>query len=132
MSHSFNSPADFRIEVSGWGQDNKFFVEKADLLWAPDGEKSVQLHRALPEGVIVFVRLLAAEPSSGTVPVAYRVEGVTPMDCSGRCQMRLTQLRPRSKESFVGKNASYCLEDSQRECDVRGFEGKFRHEEILQ
>ena len=132
MSHSFNSPGDFRIEVSGWGLDNSFFVEKADLLWASDGEKKVQLHRALPEGVIVFVRLLAVEPSSGTVPVAYRVEGVTPMDCSGRCQMRLTQLRPRLKESFIGKNASYCSEDSEKACDVQEFEGELQHEEILQ
>lgn len=132
MTHSFNSPGDFRIEISGWGLDNSFFVERTDLLWTAQGEKNVQLHRALPEGAIVFIRLLAVEPSSGTVPVAYRVEGVMPMDCSGRCQMRLTQLRPRSKESFIGKNASYWSEDSQRVCDVQEFEGELQHEEILQ
>ena len=62
MSKPFNSPGDFRIEISGWGLDNSFFAERTDLLWTSDGEKHVQLHRALPEGAIVFVRLLASEP----------------------------------------------------------------------
>jgi hypothetical protein len=132
MSQTFDSPGDFRIEVSGWGLDNSFFAERTDLLWTADGEKRVQLHRALPEGAIVFIRLLASEPTSGTVPVAYRVEGVVPMDCSGRCQMKLMQLRPRSKESFTRKIASNVSEDSKRACDVQEFQDKLQHEEILQ
>ena len=71
-SNSFNFPDDFRIEISGWGLDNSFLVERTDLLWTSDGEKHVQLHRSLPEGAVVFIRLLASEPSSGSVPVAYR------------------------------------------------------------
>jgi hypothetical protein len=133
MSQSFNNcPDDFRIEISGWGLDNSFFAERADLLWTANGEKHVQLHRALAEGAIVFIRLLASEPSSGSVPVAYRVEGVVPMDCNGRCQMRLAQLRPRSKESLAGENASNHSEDSQRVCDVQEFDKQLQHEEILQ
>jgi len=132
MSKEFNGPGNFRIEISGWGLDNGFFAERTDLLWTADGEKRVQLHRALPEGAIVFIRLLASEPSSGSVPVAYRVEGVVPMDCNGRCQMRLAQLRPRSKESLARKNASKQLEDSRRECDVQEIEGELQREEILQ
>src|ERR1700688_3079255 len=104
MGNSFNIPGDYRIEISGWGLDNSFFAERTDLLWTANGEKHVQLHRALPEGAIVFIRLLASEPSSGSVPVAYRVEGVMPMDCNGRCQMRLAQLRPRSKDSLAGES----------------------------
>jgi hypothetical protein len=131
MSQSFNRPDDFRIEISGWGLDNSFFAERTDLLWTSDGEKHVQLHRALPEGAIVFVRLLASEPSSGSVPVAYRVEGVVPMDCNGRCQMRLAQLRPRLKESRAEENASNSSEDPKRVCDVQEFEEQLQHEEIL-
>ena len=63
MGNSFNSPGDYRIEISGWGLDNSFFAERTDLRWTAEGEKQVQLHRALPEGAIVFVRLLASEPS---------------------------------------------------------------------
>jgi hypothetical protein len=132
MSNSCDCPGDFRIEISGWGLDNSFFVERANLSWTADGEKHVQLHRALPEGAMVFIRLLASEPASGSVPVAYRVEGVVPMDCNGRCQMSLTQLRSRSKESLTGENASNRAEDSQTVCDVREFEGELQHEEILQ
>jgi len=102
------------------------------LLWTAEGEKQVQLHRALPEGAIVFVRLLASEPTSGSVPVAYQVQGVVPMDRCGRCQMKLTQLHPRSKESHSEKIASNGSEGRRRVCDVQEFELELQHEEILQ
>jgi hypothetical protein len=132
MGNSFDYPGDYRIEISGWGLDNSFFVEKTDLLWTTDGEKQVQLHRALPEGAIVFIRLLASEPSSGSVPVACQIQSVVPMDRNGRCQMRLAQLHPRSKESLVRKNASNDSEDSRRVCNVHELEVELQHEEILQ
>jgi len=132
MGNSFNTSGDYRIEISGWGLDNSFFVERTDLLWTADGEKQVQLHRALPEGAIVFIRLLASEPSNGSVPVAYQVQDVVPMDRNGRCQMRLAQLHPRWKESLNGKNASNGSEDSRRVCNVQEFEAELQHEEILQ
>ena len=132
MGNSFTSPGDYRIEISGWGLDNNFFAERTDLLWTADGEKLVQLHRALPEGAIVFIRLLASEPSSGSVPVAYQIQDAVPMDCNGRCQIRLAQLRPRSKESLAVKFASNVSEDSQRVCNVQEFEIELQHEEILQ
>ena len=132
MGNSLNSPGDYRIEISGWGLDNSFFVERADLLWTADGEKKVQLHRALPEGAIVFIRLLASGSSSGSVPVAYQVQGVVPMDCNGRCQMRLARLHPRSKESPVAESASNGVEDSQRVCDMQETEMELQYEEILQ
>ena len=132
MNDAINCPGEFRIEISGWGLDNGFFAEKTELHWTADGEKHVQLHRALPEGAIVFIRLLASEPATGSVPVAYRVEGVMPMDRNGRCQMRLAQMRPRSKESLARKTASNVAEDSQRVCNVQEFEGELQHEEILQ
>ena len=132
MGNSFNSSGDYRIEISGWGLDNSFFAERTDLLWTAEGEKQVQLHRALPEGAIVFVRLLASVPSSGSVPVAYQVQEVVPMDRNGRCHMTLTQLHPRSRESLTRENASNGLEDSRRVCDVQEFEVELQHEEILQ
>ncbi|HXP78479.1 MAG TPA: hypothetical protein VN976_01120 [Verrucomicrobiae bacterium] len=132
MGNSFNSPGDYRVEISGWGLDNSFFAERTDLRWTAEGEKQVQLHRALPEGAIVFVRLLASEPSSGSVPVAYQIQSVVPMDRNGRCQMRLAQLHPRSKESLAKKSASNGSEDRKRVCDVQEFELELQHEEILQ
>jgi hypothetical protein len=132
MGNSFDSSGNYRIEISGWGLDNCFFVERTDLLWAAGGEKQVQLHRALTEGVIVFIRLLNSEPSRGSVPVAYRVQGVVPMDCDGHCQMTLAQLHPRSKESLAGKTASNGVEDLQRVCETRKAETDLQLEEILQ
>ena len=132
MGNSFNSPGDYRIEISGWGLDNGFFAERTDLLWTADGEKRVQLHRALPEGAIVFVRLLASEPSNGTVPVAYQVHDVVPMDCNGRCQMRLAQMHPRSKESSTREIASKLVEDLRSVCDTRETGTELQLEEILQ
>jgi hypothetical protein len=132
MGNSFNDPGDYRIEISGWGLDNSFFADRTDLLWTADGKKQVQLHRALAEGAIVFVRLLASEPSSGSVPVAYQVRGVVPMDRNGLCQMRLGQLHPRSKESLAREIASNQSEDPRRVCDVQVFEVELQQEEILQ
>jgi len=132
MGNSYNSSGDYRIEISGWGLDNSFFAERTDLFWTPGGEKKVQLHRALAEGAIVFIRLLSSEPSSGTVPVAYQVHCVEPMDCNGLCEIRLAQLHPRSKESLAAKSASKDLEDLPSVCDAREVEVELQREEVLQ
>ena len=132
MGNSYNSPGDYRIEISGWGLDNSFFVERTDLIWTPGGEKNVQLHRALPEGAIVFIRLLSSESSTGSVPVAYQIEDVEPMDRNGLCRMRLEQLHPRSQESPAKKSASNILEDLPRVCDAHEVEVELQREEVLQ
>ncbi len=131
MGNSFNSSSDYRIEISGWGLDDNFFTERTELLWTADGEKRVQLHRALGEGAVVFVRLLASEPSTGTVPVAYRVREIVPMDCNGRCQMRLARLHPRWKESPAVEKASKSLGDENRACDAMESGRKLQFEETL-
>ncbi len=64
----------YRIEVSGWGLNDAFFVEKTDLHWTECGEKKLLLRHALPDGAVIFVRLIAPETSFGSVPVAYQVE----------------------------------------------------------
>ncbi len=132
MGNSFNDSGDYRIEISGWGLDNSFFVERTDLLWTADGEKQVQLHRMLPVGAVVFVRLLSSETSGGSVPAAYRIHEVVPMDCVGRCQMRLVRLHPRTKESLQGDRASNVVEDSRRECQLQDTAVGLQHEEVLQ
>jgi len=132
MANFLNCPGDYRIEISGWGLDNSFFVENVDLFWTSEGEKQVHVHRALPQGAIVFIRLLASELGSGTVPVAYQVLEAMPMDCGGRCQLRLAQLHPRSKESLKGKSASNLAEDAKRESDVHGIIAELEYEEVLQ
>jgi hypothetical protein len=131
MADIFNFPNIYRIEVSGWGLDNCFFVEKTDLLWSPSGNKQVLLHRALPERAMIFVRLLGSESMKCSVPVAYQVEDVGPMDRNGQCEMRLLQLQPRSKAPYTGGSASYRTEDSTSACESRESSIQPDREEIL-
>lgn len=131
MGNPCNLPGDYQIEVSGWGLDDGFFAERTDLLWTSDGEKHMQLHRALAEGAIVFVRLVGPESSTGTVPVAYRVQTIVPMDCNGRCKMALVQMHPRSKESLVAQPASNQLEAPPDRCDTTEAGTPLQYEEVL-
>ena len=117
MGNTLNYPGNYRIEVSGWGLDNIFFVEKTDLLWSQSGGKQVRLHHALPDGTIIFVRLVAPQSMNGSIPVAYQVEGIKPMDSNGQCEMRLLQLCPRKKAPIEGGTASYSVEDLLNTCE---------------
>jgi len=129
MPDSSNSRGEYRIEISGWGLDNSFFAERTELQWTDGGEKQVHLHHALPEGATVFVRLLSSEPSSGSLPVAYRARNVVPMDRNGRCQMELVQVHPCPRQSFAGQDASNdsgasreLEKDSETSCDANEIE----------
>jgi hypothetical protein len=132
MKYDFNLLGNYRIEVSGWGLDKNFFVEQTDLDWAQDGEKTVWLHHELLDGAVVFVRLLVPESPSTAVPVTYHVHAVSPMGCDGLCEMRLTQMHPRSRESITGSLASKLLEDLQRRSEASEFPEIRELEEILQ
>jgi hypothetical protein len=101
-----SSPDNYRIEVSGWGLNDAFFVEKTDLHWTEDGSKRLLLHHAVPEGAVIFARLIAPENSFASVPVAYRVESIQPMKSNGLCEMRLLQLHPRTRAERRGEIAS--------------------------
>jgi hypothetical protein len=106
MDGFYKSSGSYRIEVSGRGLDNNFFVENAELLWTPNGDKKLKLHRVLAEGAVVFVRLLSPETSNDSVPVPYRVDRIEPMNPRGYCHMKLRRVNPRSKESLSGESAS--------------------------
>ena len=132
MDSEINLPGAYRVEVSGWGLDESFFVEQTDLHWSQHGEKKIWLHHELSEGAMVFVRLLVPESTSTSVPVTYQVSSVDPMGCNGLCEMRLTQLHPRSKESITRQVASKLHEESQRTCEPTECPKKRDLEEILQ
>jgi hypothetical protein len=132
MADIFNSPGNYRIEVSGWGLDGSFFAEKTDLHWLPSGVKQVLLQSALPEGAMIFVRVLGSESMKGSVPVPYRVNGIQPMDCNGRCEMQLRRLHPRPQAPNTGGSASYIPEDSYSACEPRESSIQLEPEEILQ
>jgi hypothetical protein len=114
MDNEMSAPGNYRVEISGWGLGNNFFVEQIDLKWSEDGGKSVSFHQALPGGAVVFVRLLTLGCESASVPLTYQAHEEKPMDCNGLCEMRLTLLHPRGKESIPGPVASKSQEESER------------------
>src|SRR5258708_35221076 len=106
MSDTGDLSGNYRIEVSGCGLNVACFGEKTDLHWTAGGERKLRLHHVLPEDAVIFVRLIAPETSHSSVPVAYQVESVQPMNSSGVCEMRLRRLHPRSKAHTWDRIAS--------------------------
>jgi hypothetical protein len=90
----------FRIEVSGWDEEEVFFVEKSHLAWDEFAGNHISLRRMLPEGALVFVRILQPVAVRPSPPIAYRVEFVG-CDPEGLRQFRLNTVQPR-----------YCSESS--------------------
>jgi hypothetical protein len=131
MADEATSQGNYRIEVSGWGLNDVFFVEKTDLLWSSGGEKRLSLHYALSEGAVIFVRLMAPETSDGSVPVAYHVENVQPVNSIGMCEMRLLQVHPRSRGNTRSNVASLSAEFSSKSEEAMESSTQLELEEVL-
>jgi len=89
----------YRVEVSGWDENEAFFVEKSDLSWDEFAGKHISLERMLPDGAMVFVRTLHAEGSLQAPPVVYKVEFIG-CDPDGHHQSRLSEVQPRYTQNF--------------------------------
>jgi hypothetical protein len=131
MGDTATLSGNYRIEVSGWGLDDAFFVEKTELLWTEGGEKKLLLHHALPDGAVIFVRLIAPESSYGSVPVAYHVKSVQPMNTAGLCEMRLLRLQPQSKARSRSEVASPSAQFSSKPCEPKESSIHLELEEVL-
>jgi hypothetical protein len=84
----------YRIEISGWDLDEKFFVEKTDLEWS-ESEKKVRLRHALRKGTTVFVRLLGGATQASECPLAYEIIEVIYRPEARFYDTSLTQVHPR-------------------------------------
>jgi hypothetical protein len=84
----------YRIEISGWDLDEKFFVEKTDLVWS-EADKKVRLRHALRKGSLVFVRLLGASTPASDYPLAYEITSVIYQPEARFYETSLTQVHPR-------------------------------------
>jgi delta-aminolevulinic acid dehydratase/porphobilinogen synthase len=96
----------YRIEVSGWSVSEEFFVDKTDLHRTEIGHKKLLLHHAVPEDT--------TESSLTSVPVAFAVESVQPMNSMDLCEMRLLRLRPRSRAQAGEEIVSYSVKYSSK------------------
>ena len=85
----------YRVEVSGWDKNQSFFVEKSELEWSEDSGKQLSLTRAIPDGAIVFLRLIASMSVDRSDPVAYETEYLETSP-DGLHQFRLHPVSPRT------------------------------------
>ena len=61
LSARYPAAVTHRVEVSGWDKHQTFFVEKSELVGDESAGKQIQLHAAIPDGAVIFLRLLARE-----------------------------------------------------------------------
>ena len=118
----------YLVEVSGWGLDEEFFVEKTELFCnEADGDRKIRLRQTLNKGTVIFVRLLAWQYASGQMPVAYRVESIQSMTSADNCEIHLLQLHPRSKVSVGCQIASKEVGTKYRDCEPKrsGMQSEF-------
>ncbi len=82
------------VEVSGWDENQIFFVERSEVDWDEYAGKHVTLTRMLTEGSIIFVRPIQAMAIHHANPIPYEAEFV---GCSpeGHHQFRLNGVQPR-------------------------------------
>jgi hypothetical protein len=82
------------VEISGWDEDEVFFVERSELGWDEYAGNHVTLTRMLSEGSLIFVRPIQATALYRASPIPYEAEFV---GCSpeGHHQFRLIGVQPR-------------------------------------
>jgi hypothetical protein len=131
MDEKIRIPDSYQIEVSGWGLNDVFFVESSNLSWSGEGEKKLMLSHAVSEGATIFVRLIAPKPSYASVPVAYEVRQVQPMNPSGLCEMRLLRILPqfRNKSKDVVASLFPKASSNRHEKDKKSIHAE--QEEVL-
>jgi hypothetical protein len=96
LSARFPTTSLYRVEVSGWDQDENFFVEKTDLEWDEERGKRIRLSHPMRKGAVIFVRLLQPMGSVNGYPIAYQAEPSLAQEDSGAYEVRLVQLHPKA------------------------------------
>ena len=95
LSARFPVASLYRVEVSGWDKSQTFFVEKSEFEWSEDFGKHLTLSTAVPDGSVVFLRLIQPLTADRSQSVPYETEflSVTP---DGQNQFRLHPVNPRT------------------------------------
>jgi len=97
----------YSVEVSGWDEQDDFFVERTVLDLGLCDEKEVSLRYPLREGAVVFVRALQPFEDSDRCPVACRVTHVSDEGTEGKARIQLEQLRPRTVFQDSNRHAEH-------------------------
>jgi hypothetical protein len=93
----------YRVEVSGWDENEIFFVEESDLDWDKFVGKHISLRRMLPDGALVFLRMLQPIALRQSPPMPYQVAFIG-CDPEGHHQFRLNPVHPRYNHEAVNVN----------------------------
>jgi len=88
-------PNGYRVEVSGWDAEEKFFVEKSMLIWLENVGKRLALNAKIRIGSVLFVRLMQPLGGGTSFPVAYRAVDFEIGAPGSRGMVTLQQLQPR-------------------------------------
>ncbi|HKM66812.1 MAG TPA: hypothetical protein VJX70_06565 [Candidatus Acidoferrum sp.] len=89
------------VEVSGWDENEIYFVERSELGWDEFAGKHITLRRMLTEGAIIFVRPIQPTALHRANPIPYEAEflGCSP---EGQHQFRLNGVQTRNgRQSFT-------------------------------
>jgi len=93
MVGAHSNPSGSRIEVSGWDEDEMFFVEKSEFSYNEVTGKHITLQHNLADGSLVFLRLIHSSASHQSLPVAYRTHFIG-FDSQGYFQFGLIPAHP--------------------------------------
>jgi len=94
MTPAANELFSFAIEISGWDESEAFFVEHTRLEWSAETGERLLIHRPVPSGAVVFLRIVSPTAMDCSFPVAYRVEEIRKLAENGRrlWELRVSQL----------------------------------------
>jgi len=82
------------VEVSGWDEDEIFFVERAELGWDEFAETHVTLNCMLSKGSIIFMRPIQPVVTNRSNLIPYEAEFVG-RSSDGHHKFRLNGVQPR-------------------------------------
>jgi hypothetical protein len=98
-----NESNGYRVEVSGWDAEERFFVEKSTLVWSERNGKTVALKAVVRAGSVLFVRLTQPLGGGSGFPVPYRAVECELNRGAASGMLTLEQLQPRMA---LGERAS--------------------------
>ena len=101
----------YRVEVSGWDANERFFVEKSTLVWTPSSGKKLALNALVRTGSVLFVRLIQPLGGGTSFPVPYRAVEFEAKGHGSRGMVKLEQMQPRMA---YGETAGYFADPGKR------------------
>jgi len=99
----------YSIEVSGWDVEARFFVERAELRWAEDGEKFISLRSIVHDGSLLYLRPISSTGSVGPLLMAYQAE-LADDDVTGDTNRYSVHLVPHRRSGSVNEPGNPLLD----------------------